>query len=619
MRVSFFTYTLLFSLLALAKVYSQQTHYISDTTNQHIFVYQFIEYLEDPTNELSFDEILNDASSQPFTSSQEFAPKNYNTNSSYWIRVKIKHDSTSAKQWLLEFFDQTIDSIYAYIPNADGAYDSLLFGDAGSFQTRRIKHKNFVLLLDNDHSGELIYYFKLRAKHPIDIILVIRSYDFFSFYSLNEYFLFGIFYGLIILIALYNALLYFTFRELPYFYFVLYALSVAFFFSSSDGFSYQYIWPNWPLWNEIAYGVFLFLIDAFGILFTKQFLHLKYKAPRLNSILNIVLGARTIYFFLCLFFARTWFDHLFVDIIPLGFMLAVSGYFLWRGYKPARLVALAFLFLLIGSITKLLLSTGIGNIGSGVVNYYAINITFLLQLITLSFALGDKVRILKNKKDRAMKRIVKQHEVNSKLQTKVNRELEQRVKERTLELDVKNDELKQAYDQMAEQAAEINKMNAMLDKDNWKIKKESKEEIRKKLLSRAVSYSEFVKIFPDDMICHKYLADVKWNDGFECKKCSHKNASSQMYHAKRCSRCGYIESATSHTVFHNVKFPLHKAFYISHLELTGTKISTADLSKLLNLRAATCSTFRAKLKKVLNENEQSNYPVIQDIVVFSSI
>ena len=603
-------------LVATTSLYGQHTYDIADSTDQHIFVYDFIEYLEDPKDSITLKNILDGHHDHTFKPNTDFAPKNYNIHSAYWVRIKINHHSNSQKQWLLEFFDQTIDSIFAFIPKPNNRYDTILLGDAAPFSMRRIKHKNFIIPIENDHNKELTYYFKVKASHPIDIILVVRSYDFFSFYSLNEYFLFGIFYGLIILIGLYNLLLYFTIRETPYLHFVLYTYSVALFFSSSDGFSYQYLWSHWPFWNEIAYGVFMFFISVFGIFFTKHFLHLKYKAPKLNTILNGVLALRSIYFFSCLFFDKTWFDHLYIDIVPLVFVLAISAYFLWRGYKPARLATLAFFFLLIGSITKLLLATGIGNIGSGVINYYALNMAFLLQLIALSFALGDKVRILKNKKDRAMRRIVKQHEINSRLQTKVNRELEQRVKERTLELNIKNEELKKTHDQMAEQAAEINKMNAMLDIDNWKIKKESKQEIRKKLLSRGVNYTEFIKIFPDDMICYQYLADVKWSQGFECKKCGHTNGNQQKHHSRRCSRCGYIESATSHTVFHNVKFPLQKAFYISHLELTGTKITTVELSRILKLRVATCSAFREKLRKALSGNDHKETLKNQDIIVF---
>jgi hypothetical protein len=32
---------------------------------------------------------------------------------------------------------------------------------------------------------------------------------------------------------------------------------------------------------------------------------------------------------------------------------------------------------------------------------------------------------------------------------------------------------------------------------------------------------DFGKAFPDDISCATYLADLKWHDGFTCKKCGH--------------------------------------------------------------------------------------------------
>ena len=40
--------------------------------------------------------------------------------------------------------------------------------------------------------------------------------------------------------------------------------------------------------------------------------------------------------------------------------------------------------------------------------------------------------------------------------------------------------------------------------------------------------------------CLSYLASMKWEDGYTCR---------------------YDESATAHTIFHNLKFSLVKAFY----------------------------------------------------------
>ena len=76
-----------------------------------------------------------------------------------------------------------------------------------------------------------------------------------------------------------------------------------------------------------------------------------------------------------------------------------------------------------------------------------------------------------------------------------------------------------------------------------------------------LSAFEFQQKFTDRNECLQYLAELKWKDGYVCKKCGCKSFT-KGYHpfARRCAGCRYDESASAHTVFHNLKFSLQKAF-----------------------------------------------------------
>ena len=571
---------------------AQEAFLLQDSQEQHIFVFQYIAYLEDTTHQLGLAQVMAPAHASQFRLSQDFAPRNYNPDATYWLRVKVAHPEQTNHDWLLEFFDQTIDSITAYIPNAEGAYRRLELGDTQPFRQRPIAHKNFVIPLEMLSQGTYTYYFRVRAAHPVDFIVVLRSHAFFTYYSLNEYFYFGLFYGLLVLIALYNLLLFVALRERPYFHLVGYALCVALYFSSSDGFAYQYLWPNWPVWNQVAYGLFMWLTVAFAILFTQSFLHLRTKAPLTNRLLWGLLILRTAYFILCLAYRPVWFDYLVVDLASLLALLVVAVVSFRAGYQPARLFMLALIFVALGVVIKILLSLGLGLLESNALNYYSFHLAFLLQLITFSFALGDKVRILRKNRDLALKRMVKQLEINAALQTKVNRELEEKVAQRTAALEGANQKLKA-------QAEEITQINQLLDKHNWHLKKASTAKLRNRLLSKGVSYDEFHRLFPDEVSCLQYLAQVKWEQGYACRKCGYTGGADNQHFGKRCQRCGYVESATSHTVFHNLRFPLEKAFYLAHVEISGLKFTGKELAERLDLRPATCTSFRKRVREAM--------------------
>ena len=108
-----------------------------------------------------------------------------------------------------------------------------------------------------------------------------------------------------------------------------------------------------------------------------------------------------------------------------------------------------------------------------ILSHYSLHLSFVLEMLFLTLALGDRIRILKDNRDRALRKIIHQHETNMKLKDKVNRELEQRVRQRTIELDSKNLALEESNHKLGKQATEINQINSLLDLDNWKLDRKS--------------------------------------------------------------------------------------------------------------------------------------------------
>jgi predicted RNA-binding Zn-ribbon protein involved in translation (DUF1610 family) len=113
----------------------------------------------------------------------------------------------------------------------------------------------------------------------------------------------------------------------------------------------------------------------------------------------------------------------------------------------------------------------------------------------------------------------------------------------------------------------------------------------------SLSIFEFQQRFPDDDACLSYLADLKWSNGFVCPKCGHNHdCKATRKHSRQCTRCNHIVSPTSGTLFHKVKFPILKAFYIVYYVSTNKKgISSTELSRKLNLRQKTCWLFKQKV------------------------
>ncbi|MEQ8476061.1 7TM diverse intracellular signaling domain-containing protein [Fulvivirga sp.] len=582
----------------------------SNGNDEVIFPITELQIYADERGFVNFSDVLN--GEVEFVISEDFQPKDYSVDSYYWIRFPLHLNNIESKQWLIEFYDQTIDVIEAYIPTLDGSYKKITMGDHYPFYQKSFDHKNFEIQIDPKLHGEIVYYFRVKSHTYADIRIAVRSINRFIEYSLFEYFLYGLFYGMIFIIILYNLLMFIAIREVKYLYYTFYIFSVGLYATCVDGIAYQYLWPNSPQWNQIAHGVFLFSLIFWAMVFGHRFLNVKNSAPRLHKAIWAVIFARVLLFIYAIVFDNSLFEYRNIEILPLSLIFYTGVYVLVRGYRPARFFVMAYGLLFLGFLIKALLNISV--IPFSIVSYYSLHICFLMEMLFLSYALSDRVRILKSNRDRAMQRIILQHKENVKLKDKVNRELERLVDKRTTEIQEKNIMLEEANQKLNQQTAEISKINSILDLDNWKLKNNIKEILQDRLINKNLTLEEFNKIFPDEVSCFRFLDRLKWENGYSCSKCANtKYNDGQQKYSRRCTRCGYDESVTSNTVFHKIKFPIEKAFYILYLTNNRQNKYTLDeLSEMLSLRRNTVWNFKKKIEQAFSDKEDSHL-IITDL------
>ena len=99
----------------------------------------------------------------------------------------------------------------------------------------------------------------------------------------------------------------------------------------------------------------------------------------------------------------------------------------------------------------------------------------------------------------------------------------------------------------------------------------------------------------------QFVADVKWENGYACRNCGHTNyCEGKTPASRRCTRCKKEESAAAHTIFHNIKFPINKAFFIAYnVCILGDEYSSYSYSTQLGLNQMTCWKFRKRIHQCL--------------------
>ena len=96
---------------------------------------------------------------------------------------------------------------------------------------------------------------------------------------------YAFYYGMLIVMMVYNLFLYFFVKHISYLYYVAYIISFTAFQFTLNGYSFQFLWPNSPGWADTALPFSQGLTGGFLMLFSITFLRTPHYAPRMNIVL----------------------------------------------------------------------------------------------------------------------------------------------------------------------------------------------------------------------------------------------------------------------------------------------------------------------------------------------
>lgn len=115
---------------------------------------------------------------------------------------------------------------------------------------------------------------------------------------------------------------------------------------------------------------------------------------------------------------------------------------------------------------------------------------------------------------------------------------------------------------------------------------------------KGINQIEFSRKFQSANDCYQYLVDYKWGHGFKCTMCLNTNFyKGKTWHHRRCRKCLYDESVTAHTIFHDLKMPVLKAFQMAFRIAARKKgMSTVELSVEVGVQQKTAWFFKRKLQ-----------------------
>ncbi len=133
---------------------------------------------------------------------------------------------------------------------------------------------------------------------------------------------------------------------------------------------------------------------------------------------------------------------------------------------------------------------------------------------------------------------------------------------------------------------------------------------------KELSFSNFIKRFPDEEACAKYLHQAKWADGYICPKCGcREHYPVQSYGRYQCKHCRHQTTLTANTVMHRTHLSLRKWFWAIYLVACDKRgISALALSGKIEVCYETAWYMLRRIRAAMEMRDQQYY--LEGIVEF---
>ena len=399
-------------------------------------------YLEDRTGQLSVAEV---AKSGAFIKNEKEIINLGISRSTFWLRFEALNIS-SDDEVTLNIDLPTLNYVELFGPDSAMRYTSLgRMGNDLTFSHRENNTPGYIFGMHVPQNKKTIYYMKLRGNAPLVIPVFIGKKDTIMGVVSQKDILFGCYAGIILCMLLYNLFLMFSIREdKSYLWYVLHTLFVGITQASFFGYSFQYLWPNNVWLARESIFIFTCLVSIVGILFLQNFLSTKTTIPKLNKVFYLFFSLYVIILALSL---SEHFDIAYKILEPTQgcvalFIIFISIKLVVAGYKQARFYMLSWLLFLVSIFIFAIKDYN-------VVPYNLFTSTIMLsgsavQVILLSFALGDKINVFRKEKEDSQQMALLALQENERIVREQNVMLEAMVNERTNELMVSNKGLNKA-------------------------------------------------------------------------------------------------------------------------------------------------------------------------------
>jgi len=376
-----------------------------------------------------------------------------------WIRVSGWQGASRQARIILD--NPTLDSIEAVV--MDGPRVLVRTPAGAAFGRVEDLIPSFSLPLNEDHD----LWFRVRSTKPLVLPFTLTHDERVASMREKRDLAVALYTGIVLALLIYNCFLAFSTGQQAFFSYTLVVLTVGLVQWGFNGYD-RLIWGHIPWLARNGLTMTGAASGLAALTFAREFLEVRRYTPRWNHLINGLL----VVYALAMVAALAGFPIVAYNLVNLGALSApamlVLSLISWRrGNSPAIWFFVAWLIFIAAVTMQALRDFGV--LASTPLTALLLPLGTVLEMLLLSFALGDRINQLKRSSEAANAKALAASLENERIVKEQNVELEERVAQRTEALAAANedlsgalDELKGAQDQLiqTEKLASLGQMTA---------------------------------------------------------------------------------------------------------------------------------------------------------------
>jgi hypothetical protein len=407
-------------------LYPSNVYLINEHTSQ-LKITDYLSYLQDKSHQLTINDVCMPPISETFKPINQHVANFGFIDDTFWFKFRLRYQPRNVfvvKEWYLEIGYPLLDEVHLYYPVSDQDY---IIKKSGRKMLNRqadvdYKHPMFHIFTKPFQDYEI--FIKIRSASTIQVPLKLWSPGTFSLNIARENFLWGIFFGIMFVMAVYNAFIYYVVSDRSYLYYVCYILCFLCLFSSFkvNGFIQMPVSFSW--WGHGSIPFFIGFAGFWMTRFSKHFLKTDEYSPFRGIILDSVMLGNLFIAFLSFIISYSFAVKLasFYILINAVILLMSAIICYSNNGEQAKYYLIAWATLLSGIIIFCLKSFAILPINF--ITNYSLPIGATLEVILLSFGLAHRINTDRREKIIAQKEALKAKSLALAAQEKNNQELE---------------------------------------------------------------------------------------------------------------------------------------------------------------------------------------------------